>query len=106
MRDQSTAVADRASSVVCDHPDDVAEVQALANYCLAVRFFDGTAGTVDLSELIASAQAGVFSALRDRTLFEQVGIVLGAVTWPNGIDLAPDAMHEALQRSPEWRIAG
>jgi hypothetical protein len=104
MRDQSTAIADRPSAVVCNHPDDVAEVLAQPGYRLHVSFFDGTNGLVDLSALISSPNAGVFSALRDETLFAGVGIVLGAVTWPNGLDLAPDAMHSALSQNPEWRL--
>jgi hypothetical protein len=25
--------------------------------------------------------------------------VFGAVTWPNGVDLAPDAMHDDIERN-------
>ncbi len=80
MRNQSTTVADRPSTVACNHPDDVCEVEPRSGYRLFVRFFDGTSGTVDLSALITSPQAGVFAALRDESLFNSVGIVLGAVT--------------------------
>jgi hypothetical protein len=104
MRDEITAIADRPSSVRCDHPDDVSEVLALPGQKLHVRFFDGTAGIVDLSALISSPNAGVFSSLRDERLFAQVGVVLGAVAWPNGLDLAPDAMHQALSQAPEWNV--
>jgi len=37
---------------------------ALPNYRLSVRFVDGLTGTVDMSALIASPQAGVFARLR------------------------------------------
>jgi hypothetical protein len=104
MRDQSTTIADRATSVVCNHPDDVAEVRPQPGYKLFVRFFDGISGVVDLSALISSPRAGVFSDLRDEKLFASAGIVFGAVTWPNGLDLAPDTMHEALRQSPEWQV--
>jgi hypothetical protein len=70
-----------------------------------VRFHDGTAGIVDLSDLISSPNAGVFTSLRDEHLFSQVEVVMGAVTWPNGLDLAPDAMYEALSKNSEWHIA-
>ena len=104
MRYQSSAVADRPSTLICNHPDDVAEVHAQQHQKLYVRFFDGTAGTVDLSALISSPDAGLFSTLRDETLFAKAEIVLGAVTWPNGLDLAPDTMYDALRKNDQWRV--
>jgi hypothetical protein len=47
-----------------------------------MRFVDGLTGIVDLSALIASSNAGVFARLRDRALFEQVHVEMGAVVWP------------------------
>ena len=55
-----------------------------------------------MSKLLFSAASGVFERLRDLGLFEQVGIVLGAVTWPGGLDLAPDAMYDALRTNGSW----
>jgi hypothetical protein len=88
--------------VVCNHPDDVAEVHVIGEYGISVRFHDGTAGIVDLSRLISSPAAGVFAELRDLDAFSAVEVCLGAVTWPCGIDLAPDAMYDALRISGEW----
>ena len=82
----------------------VKEVTALPNDRLFVRFVDGLTGVVDLAALIASPEAGVFARLRDRTLFEQVRVEMGAVVWPSGLDLAPDAMHAAIKEHGEWRI--
>src|ERR1035437_1304386 len=101
MRNQGAALADSTSSltppIVCDHPDDVAEVRALSDFHLHVRFFDDTSGTVDMSELIHSRHAGVFAALADPERFAEAHIELGAVTWPGGLDLAPDAMYADLR---------
>lgn len=83
----------------------VREVSALPNYRLAVRFIDGLAGTVDMSALIESTKAGVFARLRDKALFDQVFVELGAVTWPGELDLAPDAMHTAIKEHGEWKVA-
>lgn len=33
----------------------------------------------------------------DETTFASASVVLGAVTWPNGADLAPDAMYDAIR---------
>jgi len=83
----------------------VREVKALPDNRLSVRFVDGLTGTVDLSALIASPEAGVFACLRDRAVFEQVRIEMGAVVWPGGLDLAPNAMHAEIKAHGAWRIA-
>jgi hypothetical protein len=46
----------------------------------------------------------VFAALRDEDLFCQARIVLGAVTWPGDLDLAPDAMHRAIKEHGTWIV--
>ena len=89
-------------AVVFTHPDDVAYVEVSGPGLLFVRFIDGTAGRIDLTRLIASSKAGVFAQLQDPEVFAQVGIVMGAVTWPGQIDLAPYSMYEALRRDGEW----
>lgn len=83
----------------------VAELKILTGLRLWVRFNDGTEGTVTMAGLIHSPHAGVFSALRDETLFAQAHIALGAVTWPGELDLAPDAMHQHIRESGEWVIS-
>lgn len=90
--------------IVCNHPDDVAEVRVESEYRLFVRFFDGTSGVIDMSGLIHSPQAGVFAVLTDPQCFAKAGIEFGAVTWPNGLDLAPDAMYAALRNNPVWKL--
>jgi hypothetical protein len=61
-----------------------------------VEFSDGVHGEVDLGERLFGP---VFEPLKDETLFSQVTIdEFGAICWPNGADLAPDALHERLLR--------
>ena len=89
-------------TVVPRAPYRVAEVTALPGWKLRVRHNDGVEGTVDLSGLVHSPRAGVFAALRDVTLFEQVFLDLGAVTWPGELDLAPDRMHDEIVARGEY----
>ena len=109
MPAETAAQNDRAASIAPTirptAPWRVQEVRALSDDRLFVRFVDGLTGTVDLSALIASPQAGVFARLRDRALFEQVHVEMGAVVWPGELDLAPDAMHAAIKEHGEWRVA-
>jgi len=76
---------------------DVVEVKAEAAHTLFVRFADGERGCVwlDPEEL-----TGVLAPLRDREFFERVFVDHGAVAWPGGIELAPDAMYERVMRKP------
>jgi hypothetical protein len=46
----------------------------------------------------------VFEALRDDRFFAQATVAEGAVRWPNGADLAPDAMYDAIRASGCWTV--
>jgi Protein of unknown function (DUF2442) len=85
-------------------PWRVAEVEALPGFRLRVRFNDGTEGIVELAGFINSPEAGVFATLRDESAFRRVSVVLGAVTWPGELDLAPDAMHRAVNEHGAWIV--
>ena len=52
--------------------------------------------------LVLSPRAGVFAALAGAEIFARVGLEDGAVTWPNGVDLAPDAMYDAIKSFGRW----
>ena len=72
-------------------PKRVVRVTPLPNYRLTVEFDDGVSGTVDLS---CDLYGEVFEPLRDEALFCQVSAdEYGAVAWPNGADIAPDALY-------------
>jgi hypothetical protein len=90
--------------IVCNHPDDVAEVRVESKHRLFVRFIDCTSGLVDMTSLITSPNAGVFAILTDPERFANVGIEQGAVTWVDGLDLAPDTMYQALRNAPFWKV--
>jgi hypothetical protein len=83
-------------------PWRVVQVEALADFRLRVAFVDGLTGIVDLSRLVHSPDAGVFAPLADPARFAEVTIGYGAVTWLGEVDLAPDAMHQALQQNAIW----
>jgi len=69
-------------------------VEKLSGYRLRVGFEDGVSGEVDLSDRLFGP---VFEPLKEEALFSQVGIdEFGVICWPNGADLAPDALHAKL----------
>jgi hypothetical protein len=72
----------------------VLSVQPLEGYRLAITFRDGVHGIVALENRLFGP---VFEPLRDPTIFNQVFVdKFGAVCWPNGADLAPDALYERV----------
>ncbi|MFN7942238.1 MAG: DUF2442 domain-containing protein [Thermoanaerobaculia bacterium] len=73
----------------------VIKVRALPDFRLEVEFADGVHGIVDCKPTLWGP---VFEPLRDPERFAEVGIdEFGAVCWPNGADLAPDAMYDDLK---------
>ena len=78
---------------------DVVEARVLEHGCIYVKFADGLEGKVRFKP---SAYQGVFEKLRDPAEFEKVMVNGYFVTWPDELDLAPDAMHEEIKRKGEW----
>jgi hypothetical protein len=75
----------------------VQSVRPLDDFRLAVCFEDGTTGEVDLSDRLFGP---VFEPLKDPKFFAKVFVdEFGAIAWPNGADLAPDALYEQLRDS-------
>lgn len=104
MRPTPITEKDSATGVTITSPFRVVKVVALPEYRIEVEFVDGVRGIVDLSERVKSQNAGVFSALADIALFDQVEVKLGVVTWPGDIDLAPDVMHDEISKNGHWRL--
>ena len=70
---------------------------ALENFRIEVEFSDGLKGTVDLSDRLFGP---MFTPLKDPSYFKQLHIdEFGAICWPNGADLAPDALHHSIRQS-------
>lgn len=64
----------------------------LGPYRLKLWFTDGTAGEWDFSELTRDSGPMV-EPFKDPVYFDRVFIEFGALTWPNGYDWSPEALH-------------
>jgi hypothetical protein len=72
----------------------IARVKPVPSYILEIEFRDGVSGSVDLSERLFGP---MFEPLRDPLVFNQVQVdEYGAICWPNGADLAPDALYQKI----------
>jgi len=102
MSSQAAPKQDTTPGIIPSAPWRLIEVEILSDYRLSVKFIDGTRGEVDLSRLIWSDQAGVFSLLRDPATFAKATIEYGTVTWLGEIDLAPDSMYDQIKQQGTW----
>ena len=73
----------------------VTAVRALPTYRLEIEFSDGIRGVLGYE---ARLFGPMMEPLRDPARFAEVGIdELGVICWPNGADLAPDAIYDRLK---------
>lgn len=78
---------------------DVTEMTVQDDTSIWVRFHDGLEGVV---QFLPGAFRGVFAGLHDPAAFRMARIEEGVLTWPGELDLAPDAMHEAIAAHGKW----
>lgn len=73
----------------------VLRARALSDYRIDIEFDDGVRGIVSIKERLFGP---MFEPLRDEKLFSQLKIDdFGVICWPNGADLAPDALYVRLR---------
>lgn len=62
------------------------------NYIYYIRFEDNREGDVDFKQFLWGE---AFDDLKDKAFFKKAFIdkTTGAITWPNGVDLAPEALY-------------
>ncbi len=74
----------------------VTRVERLGEYRLRLTFSDGVVGDIDLADELWGE---MFEPLRDIAQFNSVSVdpELGTLVWPNGADLDPEGLHDAVR---------
>ena len=73
----------------------VISAKPLGNFEIEVEFSDGTRGVISLKDRLFGP---VFEPLKDPDFFARLSIdEFGVICWPNGADIAPDALYEKLK---------
>ena len=74
----------------------VTDVKPVGPFKLFIRFSDDTEGERDFAEFVQ--QDGVMlEPLKDAGYFAKVFLEYGALTWPNGFDWDPIALHDEMR---------
>ncbi|MCK7544829.1 DUF2442 domain-containing protein [Marinobacter bryozoorum] len=73
---------------------DVQTVTPLSDFVLRIVRVDGLEGMFDMKPYL---DRGSFRELKDPAYFKQVHVLYGAITWPNGQDIAPETLEAGLQ---------
>ena len=79
---------------------DVVSVKPIGGFKLRVSFSDGSSGVHDFSATTAR-NGEMVQPLKDPAFFARVFVELGALTWPNGFDLDPIALHDRMAAAGE-----
>jgi hypothetical protein len=74
----------------------VTRVERLGEYRLRLTFSDGVVGDIDLADELWGE---MFEPLCDFAEFNSVSVdpELGTLVWPNGADLDPEGLHDAVR---------
>lgn len=70
--------------------ESVVRVLPREDYQLEIEF---STGEVRLFDVRPYLDKGVFSQLKDRTLFARAFVAFDTVCWPNELDIAPETLY-------------
>lgn len=71
----------------------VTKAKRVRGFILRLRFDDGTEKHVDVSQWFRGI---VFKPLKDPKFFGSVFLEGGTIAWPNGVDIAPEALYGSV----------
>ena len=80
----------------------VTRLDRLGGFRLHIEFNDGSAGTHDFSAMVQEP-GPMLAPLRDEAYFARVFLEFGALTWPNGFDIAPEWLRRAMSTAGELK---
>jgi len=75
----------------------VISAKRVRGFIIATRFDDGSEKHVDISQWF---KGPVFKPLKDSKFFKKFFVEAGTLAWPNGVDIAPEALYEAEDVRP------
>jgi hypothetical protein len=83
----------------------IRKAKIVGDFRLAVEFSDDTIGERDFS-FIKSESGPMLEPLKEPKYFQRVFVEDGVLTWPNGYDWDPIALHDEMKEAGELRPIG
>lgn len=71
---------------------EVIRAKYVTGFVIATSFSDGTEKVVDISQWF---RGPAFRRLKHPKFFRKFFIEGGTIAWPNGVDIAPEALYQA-----------
>jgi len=78
----------------------VTRLERLGGFRLGVHFNDGSRGVHDFAALVDRPGA-MREPLRNPDYFQRAFLESGALTWPNGYDMAPEWLRRKMEAAGE-----
>jgi hypothetical protein len=82
----------------------IVKAEYLRDRIIRLTFNDGMVGDYDLAAIV-SHDGPMAQPLRDPAYFRRFILELGALCWPNGLDLSPASIHHELAEAGLLRPA-
>jgi hypothetical protein len=83
----------------------VRKAKPLGGHRLTIEFSDDTIGERDFSSIVGES-GSMLEPLKDPTYFRRVFVEDGVMTWPNGYDWDPIALHDEMKAAGELHPVG
>ena len=80
----------------------IVRAKYLSARVIEIEFSDGATGEYDL-EPLAARGGGLTHAWHEQGCFQRFFLELGALCWPNGLELSPEAIRRELSAAGKLR---
>ncbi len=71
--------------------NNIIELNYISGYIYHIKFDNGIENNIDFSEYLKRGK--IFSCLSNQSFFKKARIDGGTISWPNGLDIAPETIY-------------
>ncbi|MDR2719002.1 MAG: DUF2442 domain-containing protein [Treponema sp.] len=75
----------------------VIKVELRESYKIYIEFNDGLSGVIDFQNKLTTDHRGIIKELIDKDKFKAIKIERHTLCWDNGVDFAPEYLHDQIE---------